>query len=149
MASGDIQDFYRQKKRGGRSAVASKSSAGKKQKTQKSSSGKSAGASLGSHTAQPPALHESSNELELYFICNCCFGNDDDFCCWMIADDCEKQEDMLQQFDLNMRYGPCMGISRLARWERAQNLGLNPPKDVESLLRGGKVQLQCVWDGRV
>ena len=27
-------------------------------------------------------------------------------------------------------FGPCVGIPRLERWERAQALGLNPPKEV-------------------
>lgn len=27
-------------------------------------------------------------------------------------------------------YGPCVGVSRLDRWERAYALGLNPPPEV-------------------
>lgn len=30
-------------------------------------------------------------------------------------------------------FGPCVGIPRLDRWERAQALGLNPPKEVFDL----------------
>lgn len=56
---------------------------------------------------------------------------------------------MLRQFDMNMAYGPCLGIPRLARWERAQKLGLNPPKEIGDLLKGGKVKLECLFDGRV
>ena len=56
---------------------------------------------------------------------------------------------MLSQFDMNMAYGPCLGITRLARWERSQRLGLNPPKEIENLLKGGKVKLECLFDGRV
>ena len=30
----------------------------------------------------------------------------------------------------NYDYGPCIGVSRLERWERAHLLGLNPPPEV-------------------
>lgn len=50
---------------------------------------------------------------------------------------------------MNMKYGPCLGMTRLARWERAHSLGLNPPKDVERLLRQAKVRSDCLWDARV
>ncbi|RWR87246.1 DNA polymerase delta subunit 4 [Cinnamomum micranthum f. kanehirae] len=55
-------------------------------------------------------------------------------------DDYDKNEEVLRQFDLNMSYGPCLGISRLERWERANKLGLNPPKEVENLLIGSQSQ---------
>lgn len=67
----------------------------------------------------------------------------------MLVDDYDEHEEVLRQFDMNMAYGPCLGMSRMARWERANSLGLNPPKDVERLLRGGKTSLECLWDGRV
>ncbi|NXP71540.1 DPOD4 polymerase, partial [Ramphastos sulfuratus] len=38
--------------------------------------------------------------------------------------------DMLRHFDLCWEYGPCAGITRLQRWERAQALGLSPPGPV-------------------
>ena len=63
--------------------------------------------------------------------------------------DFDEQEKVLSQFDMNMAYGPCLGITRLARLERAQRLGLNPPKEIENLLKGGKVKLECLFDGRV
>lgn len=50
---------------------------------------------------------------------------------------------------MNMAYGPCLGMSRLARWERAKNLGMNPPEDIGNLLKAGKVSGECLWDGRV
>lgn len=41
---------------------------------------------------------------------------------------------MHRPFDRNIcrsyEYGPCVGVSRLERWERAQALGLNPPPEV-------------------
>ena len=30
-------------------------------------------------------------------------------------------------------YGPCIGMTRLERWERAKSLGLNPPTEVCSV----------------
>uniref|UniRef100_A0A8C4SI27 DNA polymerase delta subunit 4 n=1 Tax=Erpetoichthys calabaricus TaxID=27687 RepID=A0A8C4SI27_ERPCA len=43
--------------------------------------------------------------------------------------------DLLKQFDLNWEFGPCIGITRLQRWERAEELGLNPPLEVYNLLQ--------------
>lgn len=40
----------------------------------------------------------------------------------------------LKQFDLDWRFGPCTGISRLQRWERAKVHGLNPPEEIKELL---------------
>lgn len=65
------------------------------------------------------------------------------------VDDYDANEEVLRQFDMNMAYGPCMGMSRMARLERAKKLGMNPPADVERLLRSGKVQGDSLWDGRV
>lgn len=38
--------------------------------------------------------------------------------------------DILRVFDLTPDYGPCVGVTRLQRWERAQEWGLEPPKEV-------------------
>jgi len=46
---------------------------------------------------------------------------------------------------MNMKYGPCLGITRLQRWERAQKLGLNPPMEIKTLLESDKVQAQNLW----
>jgi hypothetical protein len=40
----------------------------------------------------------------------------------------------MRQFDLNPQYGPCVGITRLERWERAQRLGRMPPAEVKAAL---------------
>jgi DNA polymerase delta subunit 4 len=37
---------------------------------------------------------------------------------------------ILRTFDLRYEYGPCVGVSRLERWERAKAMGLNPPQEV-------------------
>lgn len=42
--------------------------------------------------------------------------------------------ELLRQFDLSWQYGPCTGITRLQRWERAETLGLSPPITVRELL---------------
>ncbi|XP_060543817.1 DNA polymerase delta subunit 4 isoform X3 [Pantherophis guttatus] len=44
------------------------------------------------------------------------------------------QLEILKQFDLSWQYGPCTGITRMQRWERAKFLGLNPPTTVQDLL---------------
>lgn len=60
------------------------------------------------------------------------------------------EEEALRQFDMDMRFGPCLGITRLERWERAVRLGLNPPVELASLLRGGaSVRPDCLWEGRI
>ncbi|KAM3913498.1 DNA polymerase delta subunit 4 [Leptodactylus fuscus] len=42
--------------------------------------------------------------------------------------------DKLIQFDLDWRFGPCTGITRLERWKRAEELGLTPPKNIRDIL---------------
>jgi DNA polymerase delta subunit 4 len=66
-----------------------------------------------------------------------------------VVDDYDENEEVLREFDMNMAYGPCLGMTRLARWERARALGLNPPGEIEGFLKAGKVGIQCLWDGRV
>ncbi|CAM5149212.1 unnamed protein product [Natator depressus] len=58
------------------------------------------------------------------------------------------QLEMLKQFDLSWEYGPCTGITRLQRWERAESLGLSPPVTVrETLLEheGDVSFMHCLW----
>lgn len=43
-------------------------------------------------------------------------------------------EKILRHFDLSSQYGPCIGIPRLARWKRANALGLEPPVEVLAVL---------------
>ena len=57
---------------------------------------------------------------------------------------------MLRQFDLAFRFGPCAGLTRLQRWERAAKLGLQPPPAVPDLIaeyggEGSKANFQSVW----
>ncbi|XP_056227456.1 DNA polymerase delta subunit 4 [Seriola aureovittata] len=46
----------------------------------------------------------------------------------------EEELQKLRQFDLDWRFGPCTGITRLQRWERAKLHGLNPPEEIRYLL---------------
>ncbi|CCC13693.1 hypothetical protein SMACR_07259 [Sordaria macrospora] len=43
-------------------------------------------------------------------------------------------EKVLRHFDVSSHYGPCIGITRLKRWQRAERLGLNPPIEVLAVL---------------
>ncbi|ELU15284.1 hypothetical protein CAPTEDRAFT_193761 [Capitella teleta] len=45
-----------------------------------------------------------------------------------------KDLEYLRQFDLDFQYGPCTGITRLERWQRAEKFGLNPPVAVRDLI---------------
>ncbi|KAJ7292311.1 hypothetical protein O6H91_Y286300 [Diphasiastrum complanatum] len=58
-------------------------------------------------------------------------------------------EEVLRQFDMNMSYGPCLGVSRTERWNRAHHLGLNPPHDVKNLLEHAGGAFECLWEGSV
>ncbi|KAL1282043.1 hypothetical protein QQF64_000846 [Cirrhinus molitorella] len=48
----------------------------------------------------------------------------------------EREKDLqeLKKFDLDWKFGPCTGISRLQRWERAALHGLNPPQEIKDIL---------------
>ncbi|KAK7411772.1 hypothetical protein VNO78_03211 [Psophocarpus tetragonolobus] len=59
--------------------------------------------------------------------------------------DCSSEEQALKIFDMNMMYGPCLGMPRLERWERAQKMGLKPPEEIKCFLESGKVQRECLW----
>lgn len=47
------------------------------------------------------------------------------------GDDADRT-DILRVFDMTSAYGPCVGMSRLQRWERAKKWGLNPPEEVSA-----------------
>ncbi|KAK9841079.1 hypothetical protein WJX84_007968, partial [Apatococcus fuscideae] len=38
----------------------------------------------------------------------------------------EEEAQCLKQFDLTSRFGPCTGMSRTERWERADKMGTEP-----------------------
>ncbi|XP_027338264.1 DNA polymerase delta subunit 4-like [Abrus precatorius] len=57
-----------------------------------------------------------------------------------------EEEKILREFDMNVAYGPCIGLTRLERWERAHKFGLNPPQHIKILLESDKAQLECLWN---
>ncbi|XP_010941060.1 uncharacterized protein [Elaeis guineensis] len=63
----------------------------------------------------------------------------------------KEAEERLRQFDMDMRYGPCLGLTRMERWDRAAAMGLNPPPEVEAILLkcSSTAALECLWEGRV
>ena len=42
----------------------------------------------------------------------------------------------MRAFDLKMKFGPCVGLTRMERWERANKFGLDPPRRIFDLLSG-------------
>ncbi|KAI0769260.1 DNA polymerase delta, subunit 4-domain-containing protein [Irpex lacteus] len=65
-----------------------------------------------------------------------------------------KEHHILRVFDLSYEYGPCIGMTRLQRWERADALGLNPPLAVKEILldeqvKEGTTLGECVFFGEV
>lgn len=51
-------------------------------------------------------------------------------------------EQILRVFDLDPNYGPSIGLSRLERWQRAQDLDLDPPAEIRQILttKQGKLE---------
>lgn len=56
----------------------------------------------------------------------------------------EDRERKAREFDMDMRYGPCLGLTRAQRWHRAAALGLAPPS--YALCSDDQ---PCLWEGRV
>lgn len=66
--------------------------------------------------------------------------------------DLDEDDRILRQFDLSSKYGPCIGISRLERWQRAEKFGLHPPVTVKQILdrkAGSSDDNRCLWEGRI
>ncbi|WOL05496.1 hypothetical protein Cni_G14225 [Canna indica] len=125
MASGGIKSFYRQQKRGG--GVAKPSSTKR---------GKSASAAALSLTVSDP------DQFPIH-------GSDDGKAA-SVASAFKEEEAQLRLFDMDMRYGPCVGLSRMERWDRAAAMGLNPPAEVEAILaKSSAASAECLWGGRI
>ncbi|KAK7258715.1 hypothetical protein RIF29_24297 [Crotalaria pallida] len=62
------------------------------------------------------------------------------------SDGYSESETKLRQFDMDMTYGPCIGMTRKKRWERAQKFGMNPPIEIKMILDKEKVQSGSLWD---
>ncbi|KAK7056499.1 hypothetical protein VNI00_003055 [Paramarasmius palmivorus] len=50
------------------------------------------------------------------------------------GEDKNKIHQILNVFDMNYDYGPCIGMTRLERWQRAHDMGLNPPPAIREIL---------------
>jgi DNA polymerase delta subunit 4 len=65
----------------------------------------------------------------------------------------DNYENQLRLFDLNLKYGPIIGISRLDRWNRAERFELSPPSQVRDILLDKNIQIknknECIWFGLV
>lgn len=54
----------------------------------------------------------------------------------------DNYTNQLMLFDLNVNYGPCLGISRLDRWNRAEAFGLSPPIQIKEILLDKNIRIQ-------
>lgn len=61
----------------------------------------------------------------------------------------DEVEQILRRFDMDSTFGPCLGITRLRRWERSHRLGLNPDPAIKTLLLHTGARQECLWEGRV
>jgi DNA polymerase delta subunit 4 len=52
--------------------------------------------------------------------------------------DVDEDQQVLKNFDLTWEYGPCMGITRMERWNRADKHELNPPQSIKDLIEQHK-----------
>ncbi|KAK1228950.1 hypothetical protein PQX77_007990 [Marasmius sp. AFHP31] len=59
------------------------------------------------------------------------------------------EDAILTEFDHMIQFGPCLGITRVYRWERARGLGLNPPQRVLDILLNekGEERAKHRWSG--
>nr|GEU86259.1 probable folate-biopterin transporter 7 [Tanacetum cinerariifolium] len=71
------------------------------------------------------------------------------YCFYTLIEDRDANEEVLRQFDMNMAYGPCVGMKRMDRWQRASSLGLNPPEHIHRLLTSAANEFSAdsLWDG--
>ncbi|KAK7052312.1 DNA polymerase delta subunit 4 [Favolaschia claudopus] len=57
----------------------------------------------------------------------------------------DKFHNALRLFDLSYEYGPCVGVTRLQRWERAEKMGLNPPLEIHDILTSAPGQKEISY----
>ena len=62
---------------------------------------------------------------------------------------CADTECKLRRWDMDMKFGPCIGMPRMRRWERAEKLGLTPPTEIRNLLLTSNASEDCLWQHRV
>ncbi|GFR49919.1 hypothetical protein Agub_g12027 [Astrephomene gubernaculifera] len=67
--------------------------------------------------------------------------------------DLTEDEQKLRKFDLQTKFGPCAGLTRLERWERAQKFGLAPPEEVRDIILAlggpGSPADRSLWHQRI
>ena len=59
---------------------------------------------------------------------------------------------LLRAFDLDPEFGPCVGMTRKARWERAAANGLHPPAEVLALVQkhaDDAAYAEALWHGQL
>lgn len=62
----------------------------------------------------------------------------------------EDAEKRLREWDMNTRFGPCMSMTRLARWNRAKQLEMDPPLLIHNVLKAfPELQDKSVWHNRI
>lgn len=54
----------------------------------------------------------------------------------------DNYNEKLELFDLNLNYGPGIGISRLDRWNRAERFKLSPPREILNILLDDNIYLK-------
>ena len=59
--------------------------------------------------------------------------------------DPHSEEEALKQFDVDLKYGPCIGLTRAERWERAKELGLDPPFYVMQIIHDHPDMNKSLW----
>ncbi|XXQ32962.1 DNA polymerase delta subunit 4 [Plasmodiophora brassicae] len=64
---------------------------------------------------------------------------------WESASDAEIA---LRQFDMDPKYGPCIGLTRQQRWQRAKDFGLDPPQLILDILKSPdhNVPSHSLWE---
>ncbi|KAK9473047.1 DNA polymerase delta, subunit 4-domain-containing protein [Dipodascopsis tothii] len=63
------------------------------------------------------------------------------------ADGADVVDRVLLHFDLTARFGPTKGLTRLARWRRADAMGLRPPPEVLEILTSAEGDGPALRDG--
>ena len=53
-------------------------------------------------------------------------------------DEIPPAENLLRKFDLDLKFGPCRGITREDRWKRAEKFGQRPANKFLVLIQGGE-----------
>ncbi|XP_076816618.1 DNA polymerase delta subunit 4-like [Clavelina lepadiformis] len=58
----------------------------------------------------------------------------------------EDKLETLREFDLNYKYGPSHDITRIERWNRANNLKKNPPQQIKDIILSDQKYLGPLWE---